>query len=225
MLKTTIVFAAAAITLLTPTAEVRAEARAVEAHEPIAGYTAGTKAGSPAPISLADLQLIEKTLLLGEEDLTYLRKSHDILAPHVDEILDVWYGFVGSNPQLLKYFSSAAGKPDAAYLGAVKKRFGRWILDTAQANYDQAWLDYQFEIGRRHHRTKKNKVDKAAAVDNISFRYVNALIYPITATLKPFLAKGGAKPEEVEKMYQAWVKSVLLQVTLWSYPYVKPGDF
>jgi hypothetical protein len=26
-------------------------------------------------------------------------------------------------------------------------------------------------------------------------------------------------------MYLAWVKSCLLQVTLWSYPYVKDGDF
>jgi hypothetical protein len=29
----------------------------------------------------------------------------------------------------------------------------------------------------------------------------------------------------VEKMYAAWVKSCLLQVTLWSHPYVKDGDF
>jgi hypothetical protein len=26
-------------------------------------------------------------------------------------------------------------------------------------------------------------------------------------------------------MHQAWIKSVLLQVTLWSHPYVKDGDF
>jgi hypothetical protein len=26
-------------------------------------------------------------------------------------------------------------------------------------------------------------------------------------------------------MHQAWFKSVVLQVTLWSYPYVKNGDF
>jgi hypothetical protein len=29
----------------------------------------------------------------------------------------------------------------------------------------------------------------------------------------------------VEKMHAAWVKSVLLQVTLWSQPYVKEGRF
>jgi len=26
-------------------------------------------------------------------------------------------------------------------------------------------------------------------------------------------------------MHQAWVKAVLLQVILWSEPYVRPGDF
>ena len=52
-----------------------------------------------------------------------------------------------------------------------------------------------------------------------------ALLYSITATLKPFLAKKGHSREDVEKMHQAWVKSVLLQVILWSYPYVKDGDF
>jgi len=47
----------------------------------------------------------------------------------------------------------------------------------------------------------------------------------VTFTLKPFLAKKGHSADEVEKMYAAWVKSCLLQVTLWSYPYVKAGDF
>jgi len=30
---------------------------------------------------------------------------------------------------------------------AVGKRFGQWVLDTARAKYDRAWLDYQYEIG------------------------------------------------------------------------------
>ncbi len=57
------------------------------------------------------------------------------------------------------------------------------------------------------------------------FRNLFALIFPVTFTLRPFLAKKGHSPEDVEKMYAAWVKSCLLQVTLWSHPYVKDGDF
>ena len=52
-----------------------------------------------------------------------------------------------------------------------------------------------------------------------------AFIYPITATIKPFLAKKGHSAEDVDKMHQAWFKSIVLQVTLWSHPYVKNGDF
>ncbi len=35
-----------------------------------------------------------------------------------------------------------------------------------------------------------------------------AFIYPITATIKPFLAKKGDSAEQVEAMHQAWFKSV-----------------
>jgi hypothetical protein len=52
-----------------------------------------------------------------------------------------------------------------------------------------------------------------------------AFIYPITATIKPFLAKKGHSAEEVEKMHQAWFKSVVLQVALWSAPYVPGEDY
>jgi Protoglobin len=191
----------------------------------IPGYTYGTDAVPRSPVSLRELELLRTTLLLGEDDLAALRRSGEILAGQVEEILDVWYGFVGANPHLLAAFSDAQGQPDQAYLAAVRRRFGRWILDTAAATYDQAWLDYQHEIGRRHHRSGKNRTDGAEAADHIPLRYVLALLVPITATLKPFLANGGATQDEVEAMHQAWVKAVLLQVILWSHPYVREGDF
>lgn len=179
-----------------------------------------------APITMKDFGLLKEAVLFTEEDSRYLKKSYDVLRDQTEAVLDVWYGFVGSHPNLVHYFGRKAdGQPDAAYLAAVRKRFGQWILDTAAANYDQRWLDYQAEIGRRHHRSGKNKTDGAAAVEHIHYRYLPAFIYPITTTLKPFLAKKGHSAEDVEKMHQAWVKSVILQVTLWSYPYVKEGDF
>ncbi len=55
--------------------------------------------------------------------------------------------------------------------------------------------------------------------------YLPALVYPVTATWKPFLAKGGASEADVERMHQAWIKSVMLQVILWSEPYVRDGEF
>ena len=189
----------------------------------IPGYTLGSAARSP--VTLQDLELMQKTLLFGPDDRRALRQAHEILRDQVEAILDVWYGFVGSNPHLLASFLMPDGKPDLDYLGAVRKRFGQWILDTCAADYDQKWLDYQHEIGARHHRSKKNRTDAAKGSAHVPFRYLVPLAYPIFATLKPFLAKKGAPPAEVEAMHQAWLKSVLLQVTLWSHPYVQAGDF
>jgi hypothetical protein len=191
----------------------------------IPGYTYGTDAVARSPISLEELELLQATLLLGEDDLAALRRSGEVLAGREEEILDVWYGFVGANPHLLAAFTGPDGPPDQAYLAAVRRRFGRWIGDTARATFDRAWLDYQHEIGLRHHRSGKNRTDGARAADHIPLRYVLALLVPITTTLKPFLAEGGANPAEVEAMHQAWVKAVLLQVILWSQPYVREGEF
>jgi hypothetical protein len=192
----------------------------------IPGYGFGTSAVTRSPVTLADLELMKKSVLFGDEDIKYLRLSLDVVQDQVEAILDVWYGFVGSNPHLLASFTGKSdGKPLGDYLGAVRRRFGQWILDTARAEYDQKWLDYQHEIGLRHHRTKKNRTDGAASTGIVPFRDLLLLVFPVTFTLRPFLAKKGHPAEDVEKMYAAWVKSCLLQVTLWSHPYVKDEDF
>jgi hypothetical protein len=192
----------------------------------IPGYTAYTATVARSPVSLSELELLKKTVLFGPEDVQALKRSRTILADQTEAILDVWYGFVGSNPHLLQFFAHPkTGEPQGAYLDAVRKRFAQWILDTASGDYGQGWLDYQHEIGLRHHRSKKNKTDGAQAADNVAFRYLPALLVPITTTLKPFLAKKGASTSEVEAMHAAWIKSVLLQTILWSHPYVKAGDF
>ena len=179
-----------------------------------------------SPITLEELGLLQESLLWSEDDAQALRQPHDILKPQTEDILDVWYGFVASTPQLVKYFSNAkTGQPDGNYLAAVRVRFGQWISDTAKADYNQEWLNYQYEIGLRHHSIGKNKTDGVDSVPIIHLRYIPALAYPITATLKPFLAKGGASQADVERMHQAWIKSVLLQSILWSQPYVKAGEF
>jgi hypothetical protein len=192
----------------------------------IPGGTSGANAIARSPVTPAEFELMKKSALFGDEDVTYLRLSHEVVKDQIEAILDVWYGFVGANPHLLASFGGKSdGKPLGDYLGAVRKRFGLWILDTARAEYDQKWLDYQHEIGLRHHRTKKNRTDGAASTDHVPFRDLFAMVFPVTFTLRPFLARKGHSAEDVEKMYAAWVKSCLLQVTLWSHPYVKEGDF
>ena len=190
------------------------------------GYALGQSTLARAPYSMADLAALQKSMLFGADDVAALRQSRAILADQTEAILDVWYGFVASTPELVVFFGDTrSGQPDGAYLAAVRKRFALWILDTADAKYDQAWLDWQYEIGLRHNRVKKNKTDGAHGPAQVDFRYLPALTIPITTTLKPFLAKKGASAADVEKMHAAWVKAVLLQAILWSHPYIKDWEF
>lgn len=191
----------------------------------VPGYDFGAGTVARSPLRIEDLELLKQTVLFSDEDEEYLRLAGDVLEDQADEVLDLWYGFVGSHPHLIHYFSDPDGEPDGDYLARVRERFKRWILDTCRRSYDREWLDYQQEIALRHTRTKKNRTDGARAPEHIPLRYIVAFIYPITATMKQFLAKGGHSAEEVEKMHQAWFKSVVLQVTLWSYPYAREGDY
>jgi hypothetical protein len=192
----------------------------------IPGYRYGDPSLPPSPLSADDFRRLKAALLFGDDDVAALRRAGDILVPQTDAILDVWYGFVGSNDFLLAYFSTPEG-PSGDYLARVRARFGRWIADTCRAEYDATWLAYQQEIGARH-VSRKNETDGPSAAGTpplIHFRYVNALVYPIYATVRPFLEKGESDPDVVERMHQAWLKAVLLQVTLWSQAYVKEGAF
>lgn len=192
----------------------------------IPGYRLGDPGLPRSPLTSADLATLEASLLFGEDDVAALRMAHDVVKDQVEAILDVWYGFVGNTPHLLAYFcDQKTGKPVGAYLDAVRKRFGQWILDTCRADYNDAWLAWQDEIGRRHHRSGKNKTDGVSAAPHIPMRYVLALAIPISVTMKPFLAKKGHSAAEVDAMHAAWTKAVFLQAILWCRPYAKEGDF
>ncbi|MFN3995238.1 MAG: protoglobin domain-containing protein [bacterium] len=190
----------------------------------IPGYEYGKV--QQAPYSIEEFELLKKTLLFTEEDVKYLKMAGEVLEDQIDEVLDLWYGYVGSHPHLVYYFTDKnSGQPINEYLSNVRKRFGQWIRDLTKGDYDQNWLNYQYEIAIRHHKSKKNKTDNVNSVEHIPLRYLIAFIFPITFTIKPFLAKKGNTAEEVEKMYNAWFKAVVLSVILWSYPYAKDGEW
>jgi Protoglobin len=190
--------------------------------ETIKGYTYGKAA--PSPVSQKDFALLKKTVMFSDEDEKFLRKAGEVLKDQTNDILDLWYGFVGGNEHLVRYFGKN-GKPNMDYLAAVRARFGQWILDLCNRPYDQDWLNYQHEIALRHHSTKKNKTDNVDAEPIIHYRYMVAFIFPITATIKGFLSKKGHDAETVEKMYTAWFKAVTLTVILWTYPYINKNEF
>jgi len=191
----------------------------------IPGYTYGTAEAARSPLELDDLRLLEKAVLFTDDDRAALRCAGVVLTDQIEDVLDVWYGFVAANDHLVASFAGPDGKPNGDYLAAVRRRFGQWILDTCERDYDQAWLDYQEEIALRHYRTKKNRTDGVDAAPVIPLRFLIAFIYPITATMREFLAKKGDSSEQVEAMHQAWFKSVTLQVALWSRPYTPVQDY
>jgi hypothetical protein len=191
----------------------------------IPGYIYGSSQVAQSPISDDDFSLLRQTVLMTDEDFSYLRLAADVLEPQIEAVLDLWYGFVGAHPHLLAYFATPSAQPLPDYLARVRQRFGQWILDTTRRPYDRDWLNYQMEIALRHHSTRKNQTDGADSISIIPLRYLLAFIVPITATIRPFLEKGNHSPEAIEKMHQAWFKSIVLQVILWSYPYTREGNF
>lgn len=189
----------------------------------IAGYTYGQEPQSP--VTLDDLADLKATLLWSDEDAKALQMAGDVLGQQVDDILDLWYGYVGSHPHLVKYFNGPDGTPSGEYLDAVRARFGQWIRDLCQRSWDEDWLAYQEEIAVRHTADKKNETDGIDSTEPyVPLRYMVAFIWPITATIKDFLATKGHSAEEVDAMYQAWFKAVTLSVVLWSRPY-SPGTW
>ncbi len=185
------------------------------------GYTYGTPALPPSPVSLDDLRRLEASVMWDDDDAAALRRAAEVLDGQTEDVLDVWYGFVASQPHLVAYFADLDGKPIDRYLEQVRARFGQWILDTCTRPRDEQWLAYQHEIALRHTSAKKNQTDKVESLPYIPLRHVIALAYPIMTTIRPFLARGGDPADVVDRMHQAWCKAVVLQVALWAQPYAK----
>jgi hypothetical protein len=191
----------------------------------IPGYTYGTPAVASSPITLAELELLKRTVQLEAEDERYLRMAGEVLADQVDALLDCWRGVTASEPHLAILSAGPDGLPDARYSAASRPRFGQWILDSCLRPYDQAWLDYQHEIGLRHHPSRKNLTDSVESAPRVPLRYLIAFCAVIVNSVRPFLAAKGHSMEDVEAMHRAWCKSVMLQMALWSQPFARPEDW
>lgn len=189
----------------------------------VAGYTYGTEEAARSPVSLAELDQLKIDVMFGPEDEAALRMAGEVLSDQIEDVLNVWYGFMLAHPFLAAYFSTPDGQLIDSYAQRVRMRFGQWILDTCNRPFDQAWLNYAEEIGERHTPTKKNLTDDAPSTPLIHLRHIIAFIVPVTLTMRPFLARKGHSPDQVEAMHQAWLKAVTMQVALWSRPFTQPG--
>ena len=192
----------------------------VQASSTIPGYDYGSESLPNSPVSVGELRFLEEATGWTEEDEKWLRAAAAILSPQAERIVDSWRGVIASQKELARAFFGPDGRPDDAYKAAVKKRFVQWVTDACERSHDQQWLDYQEEIGRRHTPAKKNRTDAVQSAPVVPLRYLIAFSAVICTTIRPFLAQGGRPAEEVQKMQDAWVKSMMLHLALWARPYV-----
>jgi hypothetical protein len=188
--------------------------------EQVPGYTYGTDAVAPAPIALQELEALKVTVGFTEEDQRYLLLAGEVLTGQTREIVLHWRsGIIAGIPSLARHSRSLEGEPLPDYLARSNLRFEQWILDTCFRPYDREWLNYQQEIALRHTSLKKNKTDGVESTSHVPLRDIIGFIAVINETMKPYLAANGHSADEVNKMHQAWCKSMQLQIALWAGPY------
>src|SRR5207248_9057481 len=181
-----------------------------EVQSQIKGYDYGNVARSP--VTLDGLRALEATVGFTDDDRRALRQAGRILEPHAEELVDGWRAIIGAQEHLARWFFDPDGKPDDAYKAAVKPRFVRWIVDLCTRPFDQAWLDYQHEIGLRHTPAKKNATDRRSTPPVVPLRYLLAFVAPVLSSVRTRLRDAAASPGEAERMYVAWTKVVILSV-------------
>jgi hypothetical protein len=156
------------------------------------GYNPGSPDVAKSPITLEELKELKASCLFADEDMVYLRLSYDVLKDQVEDLVAMWRRIIAQHTHLAQYsWDRDTGKPDKEYGASVGKRFAQWVLDTERAQYDQEWLDYQYEIGLRHHRTKKNKTDHVNTAPHIRGRDLIGFAAATVAPMRPYLEKGG----------------------------------
>src|SRR5688500_15301253 len=62
----------------------------------IPGYSYASDDVARSPVSSDDLDLLKQTVLFGPQDEEALRLAGEVLEDQVEQLLDVWYGFVAS---------------------------------------------------------------------------------------------------------------------------------
>jgi hypothetical protein len=189
----------------------------------IAGYDYGTSRAAHSPVTPEDLRALEASLGWTAADAEALRAAGAVLCPQAEAMVDSWRAEIGRQPHLVQSFFGPDGKPDDHYRAAVKRRFVQWVVDTCTRPRDQAWLDYQEEIGLRHTPAKKNRTDETHTPNVVPLRYLLTFVGPVAASARRFLDGHGLSAAEIDAMCQAWSKAVLLHAVLWSRAYVREG--
>lgn len=189
----------------------------------IPGYDYGQTTVARSPLSRAELRELEQATGWSEEDAGVLHRHEQIFLRRAEDMVDHWRSILGAQPHLVKSFFGPDGKRDSEYAARIKSRFVRWVIDVAQRPHDEAWLNYQEEIGLRHTPAKKNQTDHRHTPPVVELRFLLAFATVVTLTARKFFVEAGLAGEELQRLMEAWSRAVQLHVTLWSRPYAKEG--
>ena len=189
----------------------------------ISGYDYGRSSTARSPVSLAELRQLEAAVGWSENDAAVLQRHGEIFKNRAEQMVDAWRAVIGSQPHLAKWFFAPDGKPDEAYKAKVKKRFVQWVTDACFRPHDQEWLDYQEEIGLRHTPEKKNVTDGAHTPAHVPLRYLIGFATVVSITTRDFFLEDGVRGEELQRLADAWSRTVQLHIALWARPYVRDG--
>jgi Protoglobin len=204
----------------TPTPEM-----VLEHPDRIPGYTYGRTDAARSPLTLEDLDHLKAVVGLTADDEAALMDAASLLAGQADDMVIAWRAQLRLLPWMAGYSGHPDGTPNPEYGAASRPRFDRWIIDACTRPLDQAWLDYQQEIGLRHTRAKKNQTDHADSLDHIPMRYLLAFTTVVITSSRGYLAAGGASGAELDRLHAAFTKSVLLHVTVWTRAYVDAANW
>jgi len=187
----------------------------------IPGYDYGSSTAAKSPITVEALEQLRQSAGFTPEDERWLRTAGDVLKQQTKPLVEKWRAAISAHPHLARYALRLDGEKDPHYSEASGLRFQQWVLDTCFRPYDQEWLNYQQEIALRHTSIKKNKTDNVQSAPTIHLRDIIAFTAVITDPdiIKPFLAAKRHSSSDFDRMYQAWRRSISLQVALWTEPY------
>jgi hypothetical protein len=185
----------------------------------ITGYDYGSIKSAESPVSTSDLAHLEQAASWSLDDAQVLAAHANLFRAKAESMVDAWRAVIGSQPHLAHWFVRPDDTPDEQYKASVKRRFVQWVVDVAVRSHDQAWLNYQHEIGLRHTPAKKNKTDGADTPPVVPFRYLLGFT-PVVLPIRQFFKDDIRDPGELQKLEDAWRKAVMIHVTLWSRAYV-----
>jgi hypothetical protein len=188
--------------------------------EQIHGYDYGTDRAARSPLTMRDLDQLKAVVGFTAADTAALADAASILADQAADMVATYRARLGQMPWMAPYSQHPDGTPNPEYGAATKPRFDRWIIDACTRPLDQDWLNYQHEIGLRHTKAKKTKTDDADSLDQIPMRYLLAFTTYVITTARQYLAATGKPPGQVDRMHEAFTKSVMLHVTVWTRAYV-----